>query len=74
MTRAPVFRRGDRAVLAAAERWGAAMGPYTRELSPEAADVGAAMSLGELPGRDPADVRRVFRAVAARAVAHRAKT
>lgn len=61
-----VFSRGDDAVLSAAERWAEAMGPYTRELTPEAADVGAAMSMPGLPGRDEATVRAVFRKVAAR--------
>ena len=61
-----VFSRRDDEVLSAAERWARAMGPNLRELSPEAADVGAAMFLPDLPGRRAEDVRVAFRAVAAR--------
>jgi len=67
--RAAVFSRRDNAVLSAAEGWAAAMGPYPRELTPEAADVGAAMYQAHLPGRSAESIRAAFRAVAARETA-----
>lgn len=56
-----VFSRLDPALVAGAARWADEMGDCLRELTPEAADVGAAMYVQDHPAVALEDASAVFR-------------